>query len=688
MMTLHDKFDIIENHLQNEKTKKVEDKIENFLENYLNSDIKVLVPDYIKQSIFFHKFIFNNELNINFQEYIKKHLIQHRNNFRSFIKKEMLKLSDITKFIKNYIFKIQKIQTILNFDSDLVKYSYTMLNTLIITDSIILIFIEEQVTSFNKDIKELLLFVKKIDSDNMYLNMIKLFGSIYKKKIMNDEYLPIPINYRRLQKLNNTIKYYHDIHLFYYSFKENITDLTLPIFKLILIDIIEIVKYNSLEEIEYVFNQNWKFILNVKTYKIDDKQEIILNLSNELINRTYPLKTYQDIKTILKIGKFLLELIKNINFDKYSLFMSKMSLTIIQFFDPDENEHKVINYINNYIHNLIVNREINDIKTAVDFTNSLENLDYFLDVYYEFLVKRLTTNLSLLNKDEFEIYITLEKDIINLLSKIKNPKMIYKLNKVVSDTNISYFENLDFNSLSNKLLKTNISVMTSSYNNWGISHSEGLIDYKMVEEIKDTQLGKYLKYYDLYYVDKYNKHRVINWFPHFGEITITYLSQQLKMLPIQFMIVELLTNTDEILINEIMKSKILINYSKKFKTDIINSIIYSGLFVINDQTIYLSKSKSIKNDLIEIFLNTSEYPSIWEKQKEIELSYSRNEIINTVINHTVKTCSKSKLDLYPIIQKEITLFKLNEEMFDKSLKYLIDMDYIILNEKNEYEKLF
>jgi hypothetical protein len=687
-MTLHDKFDIIENHLKNEKTKKVEDKIENFLENYLNSDIKVLVPDYIKQSIFFHKFIFNYELNINFQEYIKKHLIQHRNNFRSFIKKEMLKLSDITKFIKNYIFKIQKIQTILNFHSDLVKYSYTMLNTLIITDSIILIFIEEQVTSFNKDIKELLHFVKKIDSDNMYLNMIKLFGSIYKKKIMNDEYLPIPINYRRLQKLNNTIKYYHDIHLFYYSFKENITDLTLPIFKLILIDLIEIVKYNSLEEIEYVFNQNWKFILNVKTYKIDDKQEIILNLSNELINRTCPLKTYQDIKTILKIGKYLLELIKNICYDKYSLFMSKMSLTIIQFFDPDENEHKVINYMNNYIHNLVMNKEINDIKTAVDFTNSLANLDYFLDVYYDFLVKRLTTNLSLLNKDDFEIYITLEKDIINLLSKIKNPKMLYKLNKVVTDTYTSYFENLDFNSLSNKLLKTNISVMTSSYNNWGISHSEGLIDYKIVEEIKDTQLGKYLKYYDLYYVDKYNKHRVINWFPHFGEITITYLGQQLKMLPIQFMIIEMFTNTDEILINDIMKSKILINYSEKFKTDLINSIIFSGLFVINNQTIYLSKSESIKNDLIEIFLNTSEYPSIWEKQKEIELAYSRNEIINTVINHTIKICSKSKLELYPIIQKEITLFKLNEEMFEKSLKYLIDMDYIILNEKNEYEKLF
>ena len=109
---------------------------------------------------------------------------------------------------------------------------------------------------------------------------------------------------------------------------------------------------------------------------------------------------------------------------------------------------------------------------------------------------------------------------------------------------------------------------------------------------------------------------------------------------------------------------------------------------MNDQTIILSKSNSIKNDLIEIFLNTSEYPNIWEKQKEIELAHSRNEIINTVINHILKTCSKSKSELYCIVKKKITLFKLDENLFDKSLKYLIEMDYVILNENNEYKKIF
>jgi len=160
------------------------------------------------------------------------------------------------------------------------------------------------------------------------------------------------------------------------------------------------------------------------------------------------------------------------------------------------------------------------------------------------------------------------------------------------------------------------------------------------------------------------------------------------MLPIQFIMVEMFTDIDEMSINEIINSTLLINYSEKFKTDILNSIISSGLFITNDQTVILSKNKSIKNDLIEIFLNTSEYPNIWEKQKEIEFVYSRIDIINTVIIHILKTCSKSKLELYCIVKKEITLFKLDEELFDKSLKYLIEMDYIILNEKNEYEKLF
>jgi hypothetical protein len=69
------------------------------------------------------------------------------------------------------------------------------------------------------------------------------------------------------------------------------------------------------------------------------------------------------------------------------------------------------------------------------------------------------------------------------------------------------------------------------------------------ERVSTEELGKYLKYYELYYVEKYKKERILNWFPHFGEINITYLDKNFKMLPIQFMIVEMFTNIDEININ-------------------------------------------------------------------------------------------------------------------------------------------
>ena len=231
-------------------------------------------------------------------------------------------------------------------------------------------------------------------------------------------------------------------------------------------------------------------------------------------------------------------------------------------------------------------------------------------------------------------------------------------------------------------------MITTSYNNWNINQSEGLIDTKILEQIKDTQLGKYLKYYQLYYTGIHDNKRIINWFPHFGEISITYLDQTLLMLPIQFIIVEMFNEVDQLPFQDIINSKILVNYSEKFKTEIINSIIISGLFIMEDDNIILSKSIDIKNNLIEIFLNTSGFPQIWEQLKEQELAHSRDEIINTVINHTLKTCSKEKSELFSLVKKSIKLFKLEDDLFDKSLKYLIEMDYIKLNDLDEYEKIF
>jgi len=695
-MSLHDNYGIIENHLINENTKTIISKIENYFENYLNSDIKVLVDDYINQSIWFNK-IDMKELIINIQNLIKNYLIERRNNIRSFIKKGIFELSDLNKFLKNFLKKINYLYSTFNMEN-LVQNSILQLNNLIISDGIILMFIEEQVIVFDNNIKELLLFIKKISlvlgNNENYIKIIKLFGNIYKKNIINIEELPIPINIRRIQKINNTIKYYNSIITYYKFIKEGINNLIPPIYKLILEELIEIIKFNSLHEIKYTFNNIWKYILDIIKYNISDydKQSLLTSIITEIINKcSNTIISINEVETNIQLANYVSSLIKYTYYDKNNVYITNMSNTIINYFKPDDGETKIINFINSFINNAILNNNIDEVNTVILIVNHLNNIDIFINCYYDLLIKRLTNKINVSSVSEFEIYIQKEKEIIDTIySKVKiTCNKFYKINTIINDTQISFNENIEFNKLSNKLLNTKISVITTSFENWNINQTEGIIDNSILNTIKDTQLGKYLKYYELYYIEKYNNKKIINWFPHFGEINITYLNQKLKMFPIQFMVIEMFNNVEKILLKDIFNSKILSNYSEKFKTDIINSIIISELFIQKDEYIILSQLNNIKNDFIEIFLNNSEYPNIWEQLKQKELAYSRDEIINTIINHTLKTCSKSYSDLFLITNEKIKLFKLEDNIlgFNKSLKYLIELDYIKLNDNNEYEKI-
>ena len=171
-MSLHDKYGIIENHLINLDVQDNTSILENYFENYLYSDIKILAPSYIDQSIYFNK-INIPDLIVNIQSLIKDSLIQRRNNIRSFIKKERFELSDLIKLLKGFIIKIKYIKNIIGVNSLILENSILQLNNIIISDSLILIFIEDQVISFNKDIKDLLLFIKKLSlshNNDMFFN--------------------------------------------------------------------------------------------------------------------------------------------------------------------------------------------------------------------------------------------------------------------------------------------------------------------------------------------------------------------------------------------------------------------------------------------------------------------------------------------------------------------------------------
>ena len=157
------------------------------------------------------------------------------------------------------------------------------------------------------------------------------------------------------------------------------------------------------------------------------------------------------------------------------------------------------------------------------------------------------------------------------------------------------------------------------------------------------------------------------------------------MLPIQFMIVEMFIYKDSIPIDEIMSSKFLSNYSNKFKNDIIYSLILSKLMITINDNLILSKNGTFKHNLIDIYLLESQY--IKNKIND-ELIFSYRDIIVTNINHILKLKSLNFNDLFDEIKNKIKLFNVDNLLFNSSLDYMINMDYIIYNINGLYEKIY
>ena len=706
LMSLFDKFKIIENHLQNEDKTKVISKIENYFENLLNSDTHVLVSDYINQVIWFNT-INANDFSINND--IKKYLIQCRNNMRIFIKKESFEFTNLNKFLKNFIVKIEYLNNVIKTpDNKIIKEGIKQLTNLIILDSLIMLFIEEQVVLLDKNLKsdiELLLNLTKIlgkyDDYELFNIILKTIGNIYKRHLINMEEYPLPDNIKKIQRFYDNIKFCNSVKL-YYSFigpikKTNLdfNILTSPIIYLIVQNLIFIIQSNTLDEIELMFNNIWNdFSILVTNSNFDDKENIFDDLSCEIINL---------------IDKLLKEQ-SNINIFKIINSLKYFDLLVIDQDYKDIINQKISNVLSTdilmdqihiTINELILNNKIEETIKLLKFVINTKNKDIFIAKYYDFLTKRLMIKFSTnmlsdkfpnLVEESFGNYIYNEMYLCKFLINNFGDKLCYKINKVITDTDSSFFNNIEFNNISKNQFN-NMSVITTSFNNWDINQTEGIVTNKIIDTIKETQLGNYLHNYNEYYYEKNSGKRIINWFPHFGEVSITYLNQQLIMLPIQFMVVEMFNTCNQIELHHIQNATFFLNYTQKFRNDIISSLVAAGMFKINSTSssteMILLNSQTIKTNLIEVFLNTSDYKSIWENNKIEELIHTREEIISSVINHILKAQSKTLLydELFAYVKKSITLFELDDLIFTKTIDYMIKQDYIRQLENSSYEKI-
>ena len=693
-MTTFDRFNIIDNNLELIDKSAIKSKVDNYFENYINTDMKVLIPDFINQILWFKK-IEKDEIVSSINSYIKNHLISRRNHIRSQIKKDNFSLSIFNNFLNTFFQKTKYFNNIIALpNNEIIKETIHQLINLVISDSIIVLFIEEQIVAFDIDskkyIEELFTFMNRLskyDNKEAFSKFTKIISNAYKTNIIIPSTdVPLPNNLKTVYNLYESIQYCRKINEYYNFTKEDINIMNYPI---IMNYLIEFIQKSTLVEIEYTFSQIGNELKNiVLSKKFDNKNEYLKTIAENiiaLINKT--LKS-NDLNTTDNIAMKIINLLKYMEIlIKDPTHIEIINQTISNVLADDKVQDLILKKINQ----LIRDSKINEIQSILKFIVNIKDKDKFIFKYYQYLIQRQMETFSQLDftktNEQFLKLIEIENKIYEFLKTNFDGKLHNKISKVITDTKSSYENNLFFhNAENNKIVDTcKLHVMTTSYSNWGINQTEGLVSDDMIYPIKNTQLGNYLYLFQTTYSLSYDKKRIINWFPHFGEVNITYNHQDIKMLPIQFMILEMFETTENHPIETIMKSAFLSNYTTKFKNDLVGSLVLSGLLKYQGDNLVLTQG-NIKNDLIQIFFTTSDYADIWEQQRHDELAHLREDIIKTNINHYVKQRNYNYTDLYDIIKKSIQVFELDKPIFDKSIDYMIKMDYIQLKD-NMYEKL-
>ena len=793
MIAINDKFNIIENHTAINNNV---EQLTHFFYQYINYNKKTLSDDYINQLLWF---ISDDNIKkivcIDIIYIIKTYLINTRNNIRSLINKNKYTMISLNKIIKNILDKILYINNILRFNiknlnnnslqqnyqildelyntnseffiknsdqinenkleyilQNFIKICNLYLSEFIISDNIILVFIENEIIKFsinnNSEIKKFTNLIKDLDvyDNTLYDTIIQKISIILQKEFIIYQTTNLPHNLNRINKLHNNISYYKKLEIFYsYILPEIKYYLIQYIYK----NFIDIIKNNALDEIELILSLKWSQLNFILENNFKDKYKLNQDFNKQIIARIKSC-TEDDLIHILNILKYVGPFINtntkvpeeyNIKKDN-STQIHNQSSNSFYITNRIQNIYGVI-YINELnkiinsenkliiifeeIHKLILNKNYIDVIKILHYVLKLQNQELLSTKYYEYLIKRLFHYLMIFNSNlsktkldhfllyEFNNYLAQEQKLYNLLKLYLQHKFLYKIKKVINDIETTIQDNLNFNK-PDFIIKTfdqrqinyhsdlvlldqnnlncplNINyaffVLTCSYQNWPINYNDGLITKELLEHCKNTNLGQIMVKYQYFYEHKYTD-RTLVWFPHYGEINIIYLNQNLKMLPIQFMILELFIDADELLFSNVFDANFMKNYSIKFKNDIISSLILSGVLnKINEYLILTKESNAVifKDNLIDLFFSESQF--IQEKNQD-ELIYSYKDIISSNINHLLKINPLTYSNLYDKIKNTITVFVVNEEIFKITLQHMIEADYIIYNSLTlMYEKIY
>lgn len=675
MTTLIDKFGI----LNNIEIQGGIDHIKVFFQNVLNNNIvfhPFLLSNILKNNTD-HELLLN-DIGIIFDSYNR----EKRQHFRNLSKQSKLTETIIIEYICKYINILRTINSYLYSsqlsystynkdykwgDSQIIKKGIISIINVIMNDKIIDSVIKTSIEQ-NNNLYHLVKNIRDMDIYNSYnqlynntINKIeKCIETTITNKISND----IPDKFvNNIYRFKNTIEHYLFFkNKFKYIKKEKFLNSIFEITKLEIRNIVTSVDIITLK----------CFINNYKEYfkKLNDS-EIYSYLSIGLVFISFSDNNilYNNNKIHIRhIGELLDSIISISNDDNISkAIFSQINKEVF------ENDF-IIGELVNIINYNIINKESNNI--YVDMINYIKNKDVFYKLMEQKLMERLVYQ-SGLNNDK----ITNEYTFFNKLKTCNNSSDLIKYKTIIDDFNKN---SIVINGQNNK----NLYVMTE--NMWNINVNNG---YGIIQNSKNGNFSQLCNdYKNLYQYE----HHVDNLLYHLdiGYVDITIINNKgrtnIRMLPIQLVCFELFSKNQTYTKLELLSKlkEILVTYKDNFIENVLQSLVNGKLLLFNENKLSENKDFNIPNyNFINEFnkLNDTKNKTIMKIFDDI--SFSRTDIINTNINSILKTSELSKQNLFQTCKEQIKLFDMDMKMFNKSIKCMIDKDYIKLTDNGVYYKL-
>lgn len=652
-MNILDKFNVIYPIDDNNDFKEI---IKSYLENYLENNDSIFLSEYIYQLIWFNKICSNDLINI-YCLTMNKYIINIKQNIQLLYKKRSFTLTKLNNILNDINQKHIRITNIFNITLD--KYLYI---DKLLTHPIIINFIESQLYNLNDDI---LIIIKHIlDNINTisnlsYINFLKIIGSCLTKQIITINNIYIPSKYKNLYELKNIN---HHITILYDKFKftsTNIIYIITPFYNSFIDKLGDTIIFCSIDELLNLLNYNFfNDLIIPEDFKLSFKKEISAKL-------LYFINLELNIDTIYKILKLII---------KCNYLQILESFVIV-----DLQKKNITAYIIKLIHNYIISDFeyiIDILKLNIITTKNIKDTD-IITYQQNLIIRLLSQNFDIMK----------EKHILLELNKILNSKYTHKITKIINDVITS-------NNLNNKSNEFNTLIV--SYDVWDLNNQQTTIfnnsdiissntDYYIFNnnfekkfELDESTLTNYLNKFSHYYSEIHSNKKKILWFLHYGQINVTFNNHEIILLPIQLLVLELFENTNTINYNEIIEIYFFKTYSIDFIENIIKSLIIGGILKKINNTITLITEISNIN-YIDIFNNINNFNMPFNNI-QIELAHNREDILKCQINHFVKKNNNiHKNELYILLLNNITLFTINDELYNNVLEKMIKLDYIKIN---------